>query len=70
MVALNPDVIVANATPAIAAAQKSTSTIPIVMAPATNPLESGFVRTFTQPGRSITGCGVVVELRPRPTYPA
>jgi putative ABC transport system substrate-binding protein len=55
IVALNPDVIVANATPAIAAAQKATSTIPIVMSPATDPIGSGFVLSFTRPGRNITG---------------
>lgn len=55
LVALNPDVIVANATPAIAAAQKATSTIPIVMSPATDPIGSGFVVSFAHPGRNITG---------------
>jgi putative tryptophan/tyrosine transport system substrate-binding protein len=55
IVSLNPDVIVANATPAIAAVQKSTSTIPIVMSPATDPIGSGFVRSFTHPGKNITG---------------
>ncbi|MGK7062701.1 ABC transporter substrate-binding protein [Bradyrhizobium sp. 1050_B9_N1_2] len=55
IVALKPDVIVANATPAIAAAQKATSTIPIVMSPATDPIGSGFVLSFTHPGRNITG---------------
>jgi putative ABC transport system substrate-binding protein len=55
IVALKPDVIVANATPAIAAAQKATSTIPIVMSPATDPVGSGFVRSFTRPGKNITG---------------
>ncbi|MCK1466888.1 ABC transporter substrate-binding protein [Bradyrhizobium sp. CW10] len=55
LVALTPDVIVANATPAIAAAQKATSTIPIVMSPATDPIGSGFVVSFAHPGRNITG---------------
>jgi putative tryptophan/tyrosine transport system substrate-binding protein len=55
LVALKPDVIVANATPAIAAAQKATSTIPIVMSPATDPIGSGFVVNFAHPGRNITG---------------
>jgi hypothetical protein len=35
LIALRPDVIVAITTPAIAAAQRATSTIPIIMAPAT-----------------------------------
>ena len=55
IVALKPDIIVAEATPAIAAAQKATSTIPIVMSPATDPIGSGFVKSFTYPGGNITG---------------
>jgi putative ABC transport system substrate-binding protein len=55
VVRLKPDVIVAEATPAIAAAQKATSVIPIVMAPATDPIGSGFVESFTHPGGNITG---------------
>src|ERR1700730_9385062 len=35
LIARKPDVIIAEATPAVAAAQKATSVIPIVMAPAT-----------------------------------
>src|SRR5260370_27264553 len=42
LIALRPDVVVAIATPAIAAAQRATSTIPIVMSPATDPIDSGF----------------------------
>src|SRR3954447_4171677 len=55
LVSQNPDVIVAEATPAIAAAQRATSTIPIVMAPATDPIGSGFVQSFPHPGGNITG---------------
>jgi putative ABC transport system substrate-binding protein len=55
VIALNPDVIVAEATIAIAAAQKLTLTIPIVMAPSTDPIGSGFVRSFARPGGNITG---------------
>ncbi|WP_164934063.1 ABC transporter substrate-binding protein [Bradyrhizobium guangzhouense] len=50
-----PDVIVAEATPAIAVAQHATSTIPIVMAPSTDPVGSGFVESFAHPGGNITG---------------
>ena len=49
------DVIVAVATPAIAAAQRVTSTIPIVMSPSTDPIGSGFVKSFAHPGGNITG---------------
>jgi len=52
---LKPDVIIAEATPAIAAAQKATSTIPIVMSPSTDPIGSGFVKSFARPGGNITG---------------
>ncbi|NUR12912.1 MAG: ABC transporter substrate-binding protein [Bradyrhizobium sp.] len=55
IIALKPDVIIAEATPAIAAAQRATSTIPIVMSPATDPIGSGFVKSFTRPGGNITG---------------
>jgi putative tryptophan/tyrosine transport system substrate-binding protein len=55
LIARKPDVIIAEATPAIAAAQKATSVIPIVMAPATDPIGSGFVQSFTHPGGNITG---------------
>lgn len=53
--AARPDVIVAIATPAIAAAQKASNTIPIVMMPATDPIGSGFVRSLARPGGNITG---------------
>ena len=55
LIALRPDVIVAVATPAIAAAQHATSTIPIVMAPATDPVGSGFIKSLAHPGGNITG---------------
>jgi ABC-type uncharacterized transport system substrate-binding protein len=55
LLALSPDVIVAIATPAIAAAQNATSTIPIVMAPATDPVGSGFIKSLAHPGGNITG---------------
>jgi putative ABC transport system substrate-binding protein len=55
LIARKPDVIIAEATPAVAAAQKATSVIPIVMAPATDPIGSGFVQSFRHPGGNITG---------------
>ena len=51
----SPDVIVAEATPAIAAVQRETSSIPIVMSPSTDPIGSGFVKSFAHPGGNITG---------------
>ncbi len=55
LVARRPDVIVAIATPTIAAAQRATSTIPIVMCPATDPIGSGFIVSLAHPGKNITG---------------
>jgi putative ABC transport system substrate-binding protein len=55
LIALHPDAIAAVATPAIAAAQRATSTIPIVMTPSTDPIGSGFVKSFSHPGGNITG---------------
>jgi putative ABC transport system substrate-binding protein len=55
LIARRPDVIVAVATAAIAAAQHATSTIPIVMAPATDPVGSGFIKSLAHPGGNITG---------------
>lgn len=55
LIALKPDLIIAEATPAIAAAQKATATIPIIMAPASDPIGSGFVKSFSHPGGNITG---------------
>jgi putative ABC transport system substrate-binding protein len=60
LIALRPDVIVAITTPAIAAAQRATSTIPIIMAPATDPIGSGFVKSFARPGGNITGMANMV----------
>jgi putative ABC transport system substrate-binding protein len=55
LIALNPDLIIAEATPAVAAAQRATSKIPIIMAPASDPVGAGFVKSFTHPGGNITG---------------
>src|ERR1700682_530459 len=55
LVQLKVDVIVAVASPAIGAAQKETTTIPIVMAITGDPVGSGFVKTLARPGGNITG---------------
>jgi putative ABC transport system substrate-binding protein len=55
LVTERPDIIVASATPAVAAAQGATSSIPIVMLPATDPLGSGFVKSLAHPATNITG---------------
>jgi putative ABC transport system substrate-binding protein len=55
LVALRPDVVVAVFTSAIAAAQKATSSIPIVMLGIGDPIGSGFIRSLARPGGNITG---------------
>ena len=55
LVQLKVDVIVAVLTPAVQAAKNATSTIPIVMAPAGDPVASGLVTSLARPGGNITG---------------
>ncbi len=49
------DVIVGSLTPAVLAAQRATRSVPIVMAPAGDPLKQGFATSLAQPGGNITG---------------
>ena len=55
LVALRPDVILADATPSIAALRGETQTIPIVFVTVNDPLGSGFIASFARPGGTITG---------------
>ncbi len=56
VVALGPDVIVANSgNPTIAALQRATRTIPIVFVNVTDPVGAGFVSSLARPGGNITG---------------
>ena len=55
LVQLRVDVIVAGATPAPEAAQRATTTIPIVMATHTDPVGSGLVASLAKPGKNVTG---------------
>lgn len=55
LAALKVDVIVGFQTPAVAAAKAATTTIPIVMCPAADPIGTGFVKSFARPGGNITG---------------
>src|SRR5262245_14369415 len=55
LVRSNVDVIIAWTTPAVAAARKATSTIPIVMVGVSNPIELGFIGNLARPGGNITG---------------
>jgi putative ABC transport system substrate-binding protein len=53
------DIIVAATTPAILAAQKATSTIPIVMTTVGDPVATGMVASLARPGGNITGLTIV-----------
>ena len=52
---LAPDAIVVVGTPPALAAKRQTSTIPIIMAPAADPLRSGLVASLSRPGGNVTG---------------
>jgi putative ABC transport system substrate-binding protein len=63
LVRLKVDIIVAGGTPALRAAIKATSTIPIVMRASTDPVEGGFVPSLARPGGNITGAtSITVDL--------
>ena len=55
VIALAPDVIVANSTPIIAALRPTTTTIPIVLAMVLDPLGQGFISNLARPAGNITG---------------
>ena len=55
LVALDPDVIIANSSPVVAAVQHATSTIPLVFVAVVDPVGAGFVTTLARPGGNTTG---------------
>ena len=55
LVALAPDVILATASPTVAALQAATRTVPIVFAHAADPVGAGFVDSLARPGGNATG---------------
>jgi putative ABC transport system substrate-binding protein len=55
LVSLNVDVLVASETPAVAAAKRATAILPVVMAPAGDPLGTGLVASLARPGGNVTG---------------
>lgn len=55
LVALAPDAILANGTPAVAELKKVTSSIPIVCALVQDPVGLGLVKSLSHPGGNITG---------------
>ena len=59
LVRLPVDVLVAGGAAAIQAAQHTTSTIPIVMAVAADPVAQGFVASLARPGGNMTGLSIM-----------
>ena len=55
LVQLKVDIIVANQTPAVLAAKQATNDIPIIMAPAGDPVGTGLVVSLARPGGNVTG---------------
>jgi putative ABC transport system substrate-binding protein len=55
LVRLKVGVIVATGSPAVAAAQKATSYVPIVVTQTADPIGEGFAVSLVRPGRNITG---------------
>ncbi|HXW42132.1 MAG TPA: ABC transporter substrate-binding protein [Xanthobacteraceae bacterium] len=55
LVALKPDVLVAQGTPATAAMQAQTHSIPIVFSRVSDPVGSGFIASLARPGGNVTG---------------
>ena len=66
LVQMQVQVIVTHSTPGIRAAQRATSTVPIVMAAVADPVGSGFAASLVRPGGNITGLSVIgVDLSPK-----
>ena len=55
LVAWAPDVLLAIGTPCVEELRRRTSTVPIVFAVVTDPIEQGFVASLSHPGGNITG---------------
>jgi putative ABC transport system substrate-binding protein len=55
LVGLQPDIILADSTPATVAVQRETRTIPVVFVTVADPVASGLVPRLNQPGGNITG---------------
>jgi putative ABC transport system substrate-binding protein len=55
LIALRPDVILAQGTSVTAAVQQETRTIPIVFANVSDPIGAGFIASMARPGANLTG---------------
>jgi len=58
LVALAPDVILANANPSVVALQRATPSVPIVFVAVTDPVAASFVENLARPGGNATGFSV------------
>ena len=66
LVRLKVDVFVTQGSIAASAAQKVTTTVPIVMANASDPVGSGFIKSLAHPGGNITGLSNInVDIAPK-----
>ena len=66
LVQWKPDVLVAIASSAALASQRATSTIPIVMTTAVDPVAAGLIKSLARPGGNITGlANLSAELGPK-----
>ena len=71
LIALNPDIIFASSTPAVAALHRETRTIPIVFVGVSDPIGSGVVASLARPGGNTTDgiigkwLGMLKEISPR-----
>lgn len=61
LVRLKVDIIVATQTPAVQAAKQATNNIPIVMAPAGDPVATGFIASLARPGGNLTGLSAAIS---------
>src|SRR5579863_5034055 len=55
LVALAPDIILANATPSVTALQSLTHTVPIVFVTVSDPVGAGIIESIARPGGNVTG---------------
>jgi putative ABC transport system substrate-binding protein len=58
---LRPDVILATTTPAAAALQRESRTLPIVFLGVSDPIGSGFIASLARPGGNLTGLTTLIE---------
>jgi len=66
LVKLKADIIVTQSTPGVRAAQRATTTIPIVMIAIGDPVGSGLVKSLARPGGNITGLSnIATDISPK-----